>query len=87
MSGADNRVALRIGDWKIVSNDTMTKFMLFDIQKDWKEKKDLAGQMPEKLEELKKALFEVWKNIEQEGPKEWWLNERQKPVKGAKLNY
>ncbi len=53
-------MALRIGDWKIVSNDTMTKFMLFDIQKDWKEKK-ISRQMPEKLEELKKALFEVWK--------------------------
>ncbi len=87
VSGADNRVALRIGDWKIVGNDTMTEFMLFDIQEDWKEENNLAGQMPEKLKELKKILFEVWENIEQQGPKEWWLNERQKPVKGAKLNY
>jgi arylsulfatase A len=43
--------------------------------------------MPEKTEEMKKTLFEVWKKIEAEGPKEWWLNERQKPAKGGKLNY
>ena len=70
MSGADNRVALRIGDWKIVSNDTKDQFMLFDIQKDWKEKNDLAGQMPEKLEELKKLCLKRWKNIRAEGPNE-----------------
>ncbi len=87
VSQADNRSALRIGDWKIVSNDEMNKFMLFNIQKDWKEENDLATSMPEKLEEMKKELFKVWKEIETEGPKEWWLGERNKPMKGAKLNY
>jgi arylsulfatase A len=43
--------------------------------------------MPEKLEGMKTALLKVWKNIEAEGPKDWWLNERQKPMKGATLNY
>ncbi|MDA8964622.1 sulfatase-like hydrolase/transferase [bacterium] len=87
VSQADNRSALRIGDWKIVSNDEMTKFMLFHIQKDWKEENDLATSMPEKLEEMKKELFKVWKEIETEGPKEWWLGETAKPMKGAKLKY
>ncbi|MGJ8694680.1 MAG: sulfatase family protein [Verrucomicrobiaceae bacterium] len=87
VSQADNRSALRLGDWKIVSNDTMDKFMLFNIQKDWKEENDLANSMPEKLEEMKKALYKVWQDIEAEGPKKWWLNERQKPSKGSKLNY
>ncbi|HAD21816.1 MAG TPA: N-acetylgalactosamine-6-sulfatase [Opitutae bacterium] len=87
VSGADNRSALRIGDWKIVCNDTMDQFMLFEIQKDWKEEDDLATKMPEKLEEMKKELFKVWKDIEAEGPQEWWLGERNKPMKGAKLNY
>ena len=71
----------------LVSNDEMNKFMLFNIQKDWKEENDLATSMPEKLEEMKKELFKVWKEIETEGPKEWWLGERNKPMKGAKLNY
>ena len=87
VSQANDRVALRIGDWKIVGNDTLTKFQLFQIQKDWKEENDLAAKMPEKTEQMKKTLFEVWKNIEEEGPKEWWLNERQKPMRGATLNY
>ena len=87
VSQADNRSALRIGDWKIVSNDEMTKFQLFEIQKDWKEENDLATKMPEKLEEMKKALFQVWQGIEKEGPKEWWLGERNKPTGKSKLNY
>lgn len=87
VSPADDRLALRIGDWKIVSNDTMDKFQLFEIQKDWKEENDLAQKMPEKLQEMKKRLFEVWEDVRKEGPNEWWETERQKPMKGAKLNY
>jgi arylsulfatase len=87
VSQAGDRSALRVGDWKIVSNDEMNRFMLFEIQKDWKEENDLSAKMPEKTEEMKKALFQVWKEIEAEGPKDWWLGERNKPMKGAKLNY
>lgn len=87
VSPPGDRVAMRIGKWKIVGNDTLTKFLLFDIQKDWKEENDLAATMPEKTEEMKKKLFEVWKEIETEGPDHWWKNERQKPVRGGKLNY
>ncbi len=87
VSQPDDRVALRIGNWKIVGNDLLTKFQLFEIQKDWKEENDLAATMPEKTEAMKKTLFEVWEKIEAEGPKEWWLNESQKPTKGAKLSY
>ncbi|MCM8542414.1 MAG: sulfatase-like hydrolase/transferase [Lentisphaeraceae bacterium] len=87
VSKADDRLALRIGNWKIVSNDTMDKFLLFDIQKDWKEENDLASKMPEKLQEMKKVLFKTWEDIRKEGPNEWWETEKQKPMKGAKLNY
>lgn len=82
-----DRVALRIGDWKLVGDETLTKFQLYEIQKDWKEERDLAASMPEKTEEMKKRLFEVWKEIETEGPDHWWKNERQKPVRGGKVNY
>ncbi|MCL4107859.1 UNVERIFIED_CONTAM: hypothetical protein GTU68_001176 [Idotea baltica] len=87
VSPVSDRSALRIGDWKIVSNDEMTKFMLFNIQEDWKEENDLAAAMPEKTEEMKKELFKVWEGIVSEGPKEWWLEERNRPMKGAKLSY
>lgn len=36
---------------------------------------------------MKKELFKVWHQIEKEGPKEWWLGEKAKPMKGAKLHY
>lgn len=87
VSQPNDRVALRIGDWKIVGNDVLTQFQLFEIQKDWQEQNDLAAAMPEKAAQMKATLLKVWKDIESEGPQKWWLNERQKPVRGGKLNY
>ncbi len=87
VSPPGDRVALRVGDWKLVGDETLTKFQLYEIQKDWKEEHDLAAMMPEKTEEMKQQLFSVWKQIETEGPNEWWESERQKPVGGGKVNY
>ena len=87
VSPPNNRIAMRIGDWKIVGNDTLTEFQLFEIQKDWKEEHDLASEMPDKLEEMKKKLLQTWEQIKAEGPNEWWENETQRPKKGSKLAY
>lgn len=87
VSPPDNRVAMRIGDWKIIGDETLTNFELYEIQKDWKEESNLAAKMPEKLEEMKNTLLQVWADITTEGPSEWWQNERQKPAKGGKVNY
>ena len=87
VSSPSDRVAMRIGDWKIVGNETLTQFQLFEIQKDWKEENNLAAKLPEKTEEMKKILLKLWADIEEEGPNEWWENERQKPAKGGKLSY
>ena len=72
VSPPGDRVALRIGDWKLVGDETLTKFQLYEIQKDWKEERDLAAAMPEKAAAMKRQLFDVWKQIEVEGPDEWW---------------
>ncbi|WP_372796966.1 sulfatase [Pontiella sp.] len=87
VSGPNERVALRIGDWKLIGDETLTKFQLYDIRNDGKEEHDLAKKMPEKTEEMKKALLSLWSDIEAEGPREWWENERQKPSRGGTLNY
>ena len=87
VSQVDDRVALRIGEWKLVANDVMTKFQLFQIEEDWKEKHDLSLEMVNKTEELKAAMFKVWKGIEEEGPKEWWEGEKTKKMKDATLSY
>ena len=87
VSSPNDRVAMRIGDWKIVGDETLTNFQLFEVQKDWQEKHDLAASMPEKSEEMKSILLKLWADIKADGPSEWWENERQKPRKGGKLNY
>ena len=87
VSGPNDRVAMRIGDWKIVGNDTLTEFQLYQIEKDWKEEHDLASKMPEKTEAMKEKLIALWKDIETEGPDHWWKAERNKPVRGGTLNY
>ena len=87
VSGADNRVAIRVGDWKLVANDTMEQFKLFEIQKDPEETNDLAEARPQKLAAMKETLFAVWQGIESEGPSEWWTDQKEKPKPGATLNY
>ncbi|MDF1739059.1 MAG: sulfatase-like hydrolase/transferase [Verrucomicrobiales bacterium] len=87
VSPAEDRVAMRIGDWKIVGNDTMKKFQLFNVQKDWQEKNNLAEVEPEKTAEMKQILFRTWEDIVEEGPNDWWESEKNKPMKGAKISY
>ncbi|WP_411826094.1 sulfatase [Luteolibacter sp. AS25] len=87
VSPGEDRVAMRVGDWKIIGNDTLTKFMLFNIEKDSQEKSDLASEMPEKLDEMKKLMLATWEDIEKDGPSEWWKADKQRPSKGATLSY
>ena len=87
VSSAQDRVAVRVGDWKIVANDTLTKFMLFNVKKDWQEKNNLATSEPEKLAEMKATLLKTWEDIVKEGPNHWWEGERNKAKAEAKLPY
>ena len=85
-----SRAAMRIGDWKIVADETLTEFQLYEIEKDWQETTNLAKGKPEKLAEMKKKFMEVWKGIEAEGPREWWEGEptktsSRKPKKSAEI--
>lgn len=84
VSPPNSHAAMRIGDWKIVTDRKFEKFQLYEIQKDWQEKNDLASEMPEKLAEMKQKFFEVWKGIEAEGPRDWWENEPPRKKKKAK---
>lgn len=87
VSPYDNRVALREGDWKIVADDTLSNFKLFNIQEDMKEEIDLAEVMPEKLTQMKDRIINTWQEISAEGPNQWWESETSKPMPGAKLRY
>ncbi|GHC61927.1 sulfatase-like hydrolase/transferase [Roseibacillus persicicus] len=87
VSGPKERVAMRIGDWKIVGDETLTHFQLYNIPGDGREKNDLAEEMPEKTAEMKKELIALWNQIKADGPNEWWESERQKPKGNGQLSY
>ncbi|MGC6425712.1 MAG: sulfatase [Akkermansiaceae bacterium] len=72
---AKSHAAMRINNWKIVANEQLTEFQLYDIVADWKEEHNRATQEPEKLAAMKAKFLEVWQDIENEGPNEWWKNE------------
>ena len=79
-----SHAAMRIGDWKIVADRTLSEFQLYEIEKDWQEKHDLAAEKPEKLAEMKTKFMEVWRGIEAEGPRDWWENEALREEKNNK---
>jgi arylsulfatase A len=65
--------AMRIGDWKIVADEPLTKFEIFNAQKDWQEKDELSAKEPSRLAALKRELIKLNTEIEAEGPT-WWRN-------------
>jgi len=83
------RVAMRVKDWKIVGDDTLENFELYEVETDWQEKNNLADQHPEKFESMKEQLITLWKDIEKDGPNHWWetSNEKSRKKKGETLTY
>jgi arylsulfatase A-like enzyme len=65
------KTAMRIGDWKILADEPLTKFELYNLQRDPHEKLELSAAQPAKFAEMKQALMKLNKEIEAEGPP-WW---------------
>jgi arylsulfatase A len=61
-------VAMRQGDWKILADNDMTKFELYNLRKDIAEEHDLAASQPKRLEAMKKTLTKLHEEIDSEGP-------------------
>jgi arylsulfatase A len=68
------KVALRIGDWKIVGSDDLNQFELYNLREDENETADLAEIHPEKFAEMKTALIAQDAEVLAEGP-DWWKDE------------
>ncbi|MHC4547018.1 MAG: hypothetical protein ACYTDW_22495 [Planctomycetota bacterium] len=62
-------VAMREGDWKILADNKMTKFELYNVRKDIAEEHNLADSEPGRLAAMKKTLAKLHAEIEAEGPK------------------
>ncbi len=65
------KTAMRINDWKILADEKLTKFELYNIAKDPQEKQELSQTEPAKLTEMKAELLKLNTEIEAEGP-DWW---------------
>lgn len=67
------KTAMRIGDWKIVADEPLTRFELYNVQRDPKEENNLADREKDKFAEMRDALQALNGEIEAEGPN-WWKN-------------
>ena len=62
-------VAMREGDWKILADNKMTKFELYNLRTDMAERHNLAGSEPKRLKAMKRTLVKLHAQIDVEGPK------------------
>lgn len=72
------KVALRMGDWKIIGSDDLTHFELYNIKRDPEESTELSAQEAEKFAELKAKLIAHDTAVLKEGP-DWWKKEASRP--------
>ncbi len=77
------KTAMRIGDWKILADEPLTQFELYDVKSDPQEKNELSAAQPAKLAEMKAALVKLNTEIEAEGP-DWWKSNDQGEKKANK---
>jgi arylsulfatase A len=63
--------AMRVGDWKILADGTLTGFELYDLKSDPREAEDLKDREPERFLEMKEHLLRHNAAVEAEGP-DWW---------------
>ncbi len=78
--------AMRIGDWKILSDEALTTFEMYNIKDDPQEQNELSKSHPEKFQEMQQKFRKLNAQIEAEGP-DWWrgyLRPGQKKQKPAK---
>ena len=64
---------MRQGDWKIIANEEMTKFELYNLKEDPSEKEMVNETQQAKLLEMTMEIKKLTKEIEAEGP-DWWKN-------------
>ena len=61
-------IAMRQDGFKILANNEMTKFELYNLRKDIAEQHNLASKHPRRLEAMKKTLVKLHAEIDAEGP-------------------
>ena len=75
ISKPECRVAMRVGDWKIVGHVDLTSFLLFNLADDPNETTDLSAREPERFREMTQQLLKLNASILGDGP-DWWKSEK-----------
>jgi arylsulfatase A len=75
------RLAMRDGDWKLLSDADLKRFELYHIKQDIGEKNDLSEKEPARLAAMAATLRTIHDRVKSEGPT--WPS-RKKPAKGEK---
>jgi arylsulfatase A len=77
------KTAMRIGDWKIVATEDLSRMELYNLKTDMAETTDLSKTNPAKFAEMKSALISLNTEIEAEGP-QWWIGYQESGSNAAK---
>ena len=80
----NQKVALRVGDWKIIGSDDLTHFELYNLKDDPQETTELYQEHPEKFAELRMQLVKHDAAVLEEGP-DWWQQEAPRSRKAKPL--
>jgi arylsulfatase A len=83
LAAATHRAALRVGDWKIIGNNDLTRFELYNLREDERETRELSAEQPAKFAELKAAFIKHDRAVLAEGP-DWWKKPQPEEKKKAK---
>jgi len=62
-------VAMRQGRWKLLADNGLTRFELYDLDSDIGERHNLAGREVIRLAQMRKVLQRLHQQIQQQGPK------------------
>jgi len=65
------KIAIRVGDWKLLANGDLTQFELYNLQDDERESNDVKDRQPQRFAQLRDQLMTLNTAIEAEGP-DWW---------------
>ena len=71
ISSPDSRVAVRIDEWKVVADESLKNFQLFNLKDDPQERTNLANEHPDKYAEMKATLLAHDAEVLGDGP-DWW---------------
>ncbi|MFP4068991.1 MAG: sulfatase [Opitutales bacterium] len=72
--GADGqiKVAYREGDWVLLADADLDYCELYNLAEDWQQRDNLVYEESERFAAMKPRMVALHKEIEKDGPNEWW---------------